>query len=121
MAQKKKFRLKRKTVTLEMHGDYEGGVIEVVSSTPISFALKILSMDTASADEQEALIREFGDRVLISWNFVDDETGDDIPATGEGVLSLDSETFNAVMEVWTGRVTVDSNLEQPPDGPDTSV
>ena len=117
---RKKFRLVRKTVTLDLTGDYEGGVVEVVTSVPISFTVKILDFDAASGAEQEALVREFGDKVLVSWNF-EDEDGVDIPATGDGLVALDDKTFVAVMDAWGGTIEGGRNLEQPPDEPDTSV
>lgn len=120
MAKSKKFKLVRKTQTIELTGDYEGGVMTVVTSTPISFAVKILAMDEASAADQEALIREFGDDVLVSWNFTD-EDGVDIPASGDGMVSIDAEAFNALMEAWTKRNVTAENLEQQPSEPDTSV
>jgi hypothetical protein len=120
MAKTKKFKLVRKTQTLELTGDFEGGEIEVVSSTPISFAVKILGMDENTAGEQEALIREFGDHVLISWNFVN-ENDEDIPANGDGMVSIDADTFNALMQAWTQRNVTGENLDEPSTEADTSV
>ena len=117
---RKKFRLVRKTVTLELTGDYEGGEVEVSKSTPISFTIRILDIDTASGAEQEALIREFGDKVLVSWNF-EDADGKDIPATGDGMILLDDDIYFEVMRAWTAQLRGSRNLEQPPSEPDTSV
>ena len=117
---RKKFRLVRKTVTLELTGDYEGGEVEIVKSTPIAFTIRILDVDTTSGAEQEALIREFGDKVLVSWNF-EDADGVDIPATGDGMISLDDDIYVEVMRAWTAQLRGSRNLEQPPSEPGTSV
>ena len=117
---RKKFRLIRKTVTLELTGDYDGGEVEIVKSTPIAFTIRILDVDTTSGAEQEALIREFGDKDLVSWNF-EDADGVDIPATGDGMISLDDDIYFEVMRAWTAQLRGGRNLEQPPSEPDTSV
>lgn len=120
MAKKKKFRLVRKTQTLELTGDYEGGEVEINASAPMSFLFNLLKMGSESLAEQETVIRDFGDNVVLGWNFADAD-GNDIPADGDGMVALDSDAFNAIVTAWTERLSGGKNLEQPPSEPDTSV
>ena len=81
----KKFAIKRKTKTLKLKGDLEGGEVVVAANTPMSMLFQIMGVDTAGTKEQEKLIRQFGEDVLVSWNFTNEE-GEDLPATGDGVV-----------------------------------
>lgn len=116
----KKFTVKRKTTTLELTGDYEGGEVVVVANTPMSVLFQIMSMDGAGLYEQEKLIRQFGDDVLVSWNFTN-ETGDDLPPTGDGVVALDADVFNAIVSKWTETLGGDKNLDSQPSEQEASV
>jgi len=121
MAKKrKKFIVKRETQTLELTGDYEGGEVVVVANTPMSFLFQILNMDNAGMKEQEELVRRFGDDLVVSWNF-QDENENDIPANGDGTVSLSSEIFNAIVTAWTEAISGGENLESQPSEADTSV
>jgi hypothetical protein len=116
----KKFTVKRKTQTLELTGDYEGGEVVVVASAPMSFLFQISGMDESGMKEQEALVRRFGDDLIVSWNLVD-EDGNDIPANGDGAASLPSDIFNAIVTAWTQAIAGDSNLESQPSEQKASV
>lgn len=116
----KKFTVKRKTTTLELTGDYEGGEVEVVANTPMSMLFQIMGMDSAGLQEQEKLIRQFGDDILISWNFTN-EAGDDLPADGDGVVTLDTDVFNAIVNAWTDSLGGGKNLDSQQKQPETSV
>lgn len=116
----KKFTVKRKTTTLELTGDYEGGEVEVVANTPMSMLFQIMGMDSAGLQEQEKLIRQFGDDILISWNFTN-EAGDDLPADGGGVVTLDTDVFNAIVNAWTDSLGGGKNLDSQQKQPETSV
>lgn len=116
----KKWTVKRKTTTLKLEGEYEGGEVVVSANAPMSVLFDIMAMDDANLKEQESLIRKFGDEVLVSWNFAG-EDGKDIPATGDGVVSLDTELFNVIVNAWTDSLGGDRNLEQQPSEQETSV
>jgi len=117
---KKKFKVKRKTTTLELTGDYEGGEVVVVANTPMSVLFQIMSMDGAGLYEQEKMIRQFGDDVLVSWNFTN-EAGDDLPPTADGVVALDTDVFNAIVSAWTDSLGGDKNLDLQPSEQEASV
>ena len=119
-----KLKLKRRTTTLKLSGDFEGGRVKVKKNCPIALILRILDMDSTSGKEQESLIREFGEKVLVSWNLQEEIKEDvfvDIPADGDGVFSLDDDVYFEVMRAWGDRFKGSRNLEQPPSEPDTSV
>lgn len=116
----KKFAIKRKTKTLELKGDLEGGEVVVAANTPMSMLFQIMGIDSAGALEQERLIRQFGDDILISWNFTN-EAGDDLPADGDGVVSLDTDVFNAIVSAWTDSLGGDKNLDSQQKQPETLV
>jgi len=116
----KKFTVKRKTTTLELTGDYEGGEVVVVANTPMSVLFQIMDMDNAGLKDQEKLIRQFGDDVLVSWNFTN-EAGDDLPPTGDGVVALDADVFNAIVSKWTETLGGDKNLDSQPSEQEASV
>jgi hypothetical protein len=109
----KKFAIKRKTKTLKLKGDLEAGAVVVA-------AFQIMGVDTAGTKEQEKLIRQFGEDVLVSWNFTNEE-GEDLPATGDGVVSLDNETFTGIVDVWIESLGGDKNLDSQPSEQETSV
>ena len=46
----------------------------------------------------------------MSWNLADEE-GNDIPADADGVLTLDSEVFNAVIDAWKDYLVGGKNLD----------
>jgi hypothetical protein len=116
----KKFAIKRKTKTLKLKGDLEGGEVVVAANTPMSMLFQIMGVDTAGTKEQEKLIRQFGEDVLVSWNFTNEE-GEDLPATGDGVVSLDNETFTGIVDVWIESLGGDKNLDSQPSEQETSV
>jgi hypothetical protein len=120
MAKTKKFKLKRKTQKLELTGDYEGGEVVVVSSAPMSFLFQLVNMDGVGVKEQEELVRRFGNEIVVSWNFVD-ENDEDVPANGDGAVGLTSDLFSAIVSAWTESVGGDKNLDSQPSEPDTSV
>ncbi len=116
----KKFKVPRKARTIELDGDLEGGVVEI-GDAPMSFMLKLSSREEMkTADEEEAMVRQFGDQVLISWNLVDEDE-QDIPANGEGAISLPSSIFNAVFLAWLSSLGGDENLEKQQPEANTSV
>ena len=115
MAKKKKFTLKRKTYTLPLSGDLEGAEVEYSKRVPVEFLLQMEGLTTAtvgdlSTEDQRDIVRSFGDIVLVSWNLADEE-GNDIPADADGVLSLDSEVFNAVVDAWKDHLIGGKNLD----------
>ena len=115
MTKKKKFTIKRKTYKIPLTGDLEGAEVEYSKRVPVEFLLQMEGLTSAtvgdlSPDDQRDIVRSFGDIVLVSWNLADEE-GNDIPADADGVLSLDSEVFNAVIDAWKDHLVGDKNLD----------
>ena len=118
----KRFRLKRRTETLELTGEYEGGEIVVAVDAPISFVFRMGDISGGMPlSDQLDLVREFGDTVIQSWN-LEDADGVEIPADAEGAISLPFPVALAIIETWSKYVMgTDRNLAEPSSEPDTSV
>ena len=120
MAKKrKKFVVKQQTQEIDLGGSLEGGWAKLNKNMPMRLMLNIESLSDMSQNEQRETIVEFGDRVLVEWNLAD-ENGD-IPATGEGLLSLGSEDYLSFFRSWAVQVNGSENLESQPSEADTSV
>lgn len=65
--------------------------------TPVANALEIPEKDRRMA---QALAER-----LISWNVLDPKTGDPVPPTLEGILSLDDWVINPIVEAWIDAIT----------------
>lgn len=50
------------------------------------------------------MVAAFADR-LIEWNWVDADTGEAVPATPEGVTSIDAQDLATLVAEWKTRVT----------------
>ena len=93
---------KAKQVIIKLNGDYKGAEITCVSKPSMATMVQIM----AGADDEndiETPMRTFGDYVLESWNL---ETEDgSVEATGEGMMSLDSDLAGAIVSAWSDELT----------------
>lgn len=100
MVKTKGFRPPKRTATLtfdEDH-DYHGAEIECHLDAPMGLVFEFQRIGDEGAD-QAGIMRDFGDRVLIAWNLEDDD-GQPIPATGEGLLAQPFAFAYALIEAW---------------------
>ncbi len=113
------FRLpKRKAATLTFDGtEWEGAEVRVLLSAPLEIILLVEeggSRDgVTSSDVFEAVMEE----IVISWNLEDDE-GNPIPATLEGMGKVPQEFFGLLMRGYTQNLmSVPDPLDEPsPNG-----
>ena len=120
MAKKKsKLILKKKTTTIPLAGTLEGGHAKVRDNIPMQMVIDIQSIEDMTRAEQHAVIMKFGDDVLLEWNLATEEG--DIPATGEGLLSLGVGEYLAFFRAWGDSINGDKNLDLQQRPPEASV
>lgn len=99
-----KFKIPRRNaeITFEEGHLYHGAVIECRLDVPMSLYLEMLegSEDRKKAD---ALNRKWAEEVVISWNFEEDD-GSEIPANGDGLVSLPPAVVNEIVTRWVEEV-----------------
>lgn len=102
---------RRIEVSLKGHKVY--GATDPGDETPLAYArgknlqeyLSLLGMADTAEDGENGLVRQleaFGD-ALISWN-LEDETGQPIPATRDGLFSIDNDLALALATEWIERL-----------------
>lgn len=94
---------KRKTVVLEFDnedGDFAGLEVEIASLPMGEFfeLSKAVHKKDMSEKEVATLLKAF-DRVLVAWN-VEEEDGAPVPATFDGLMSMDLEFNLKVIGAW---------------------
>lgn len=118
----KGFQLEQNTITLEFQGRFAGLEVEVVTDAPIDFVFRMGEVVGAPLKEQLEIIREFGDVVIDSWNYLHPKTGEPVTADGDGAVSLPFSLALSIIEAWASYIVGnDSNLEKPETEPDRSV
>ena len=101
-AVRKGFRLPEKTARITFEGtDYDGAEIQLRLS--VSFAQFIALRESAQSEDQEGMARLFGETVLMEWN-LEDDAGQPIPATGDGMLAIPLQLTNLVVQHWVEEV-----------------
>ena len=95
--QTKGFRLQKRTARLVFSGDYEGAEVVVRLDVPVSVFLDI--QDMVSNEEQLRVFELFGKKVLEEWNVENDE-GDSVPATADGMKDIPLEFANQIIQQW---------------------
>lgn len=94
----KRFRLPpKRTALMKFTGDLEGMEIEVRLDVPVGLFLDIQSMVEEGKAVQ--IFQRFAGDVLIAWN-LEDETGQPVPATVAGMLSLPLAQANIIIQKW---------------------
>lgn len=105
------YTVKRNTIRLvfEDHPTMEGAEV-VCRSINLEKYFVIARLQIAGADEIEALITEFATDVLQEWN-LKEEDGTEIPATKEGLMSLEPQMALDIIKAWVeGLVNVRAPL-----------
>lgn len=97
------YKRRRKLYNLDFEGtEYEGLQVKVRGLTTGEY-LEIVSLSAPNAEgdrETEGMLRLFADH-LVSWNLVDEETGDLVPTTYEGVVTNDFVMNMFIINAWT--------------------
>jgi hypothetical protein len=97
------FKRKRKVYNLDFEGtEYEGLQVKVRGLTTGEY-LEIVSLSAPSTEgdeETEKMLRLFSSH-LVSWNLEDEETGEIVPTTYEGVITNDFVMNMFIVNAWT--------------------
>lgn len=99
------FRLPDRPAVLAFEsGPYKGLELRVRLNIPLSLYFDLFQLvESKKADEIEEAARQFGEDVLMDWNFLD-HNGEPIPANGEGMLRLDARSIGVVIGKFLGAV-----------------
>src|SRR3990167_7089331 len=95
------FKEPRRTARLIFEGDYEGAEVVVRLDVDVQTVLEFTGMVTDATEGEAALamMRRFGDDMLVSWN-VEDDDGHPIPATAEGFMRRTWPFINLILSHW---------------------
>ncbi len=100
------FKRKRKVYKLDFSGtEYDGLEVRVRGLTTGEY-LEIVSLSAPSGEgdkETEGMLRMFANH-LISWNLEDEESGELVPTTYEGVKSNDFVMNMYIINAWTDAI-----------------
>jgi hypothetical protein len=100
------FKRRRKVYRLDFEGtEYEGLEVKVRGLTTGEY-LELVSLSAPGAEgdrETEGMLRMFA-RHLVSWNLEDEETGELVPTTYEGVTSNDFVMNMFIINAWTSAI-----------------
>ena len=94
---KKGFRLQKRTARLVFSNDYEGA--EVVGRLDVPVGVFIEIQDMVANNDQLHVFEVFGEKVLEEWNIQDDD-GQAIPATSDGIQAIPLDFANLIIEQW---------------------
>ena len=97
-----KYDLKTETATLVFDAGtgYAGLKAETTLDIPADDVLEFSKIADLKGWESKPLLRDFGDRVLLSWNLT--REGQDVPATGDGMMSTPIKLVMALVKAWVG-------------------
>lgn len=101
------YKVPKRTLVLEFEqGDEHHGLeVRMILEAPLSLLFEMQRLARiATEEEAERILRTFGDALLIDWNVEDDE-GQPIPATGDGLLSLPFSLARLMIAKWTEAAT----------------
>lgn len=100
------FKRRRKVYKLDFEGtEYEGLEVKVRGLTTGEY-LEIVSLSAPGAEgdkETEGMLRMFANH-LVSWNLIDEETGELVPTDYEGVKSNDFVMNMFIVNAWTAAI-----------------
>lgn len=103
------YKVKKRTAVIKfaVDTDFAGAELKCLFDVPLK---KLFELQTlAEAGKAEESFQRFGDDILIEWN-VEDDDGNPVPATGEGLLCQPAPFANAILSKWLEAV-------QEPDRP----
>jgi hypothetical protein len=79
--------------------EFYGAETSLYLDAPMALLFEFQRLGEATGQEAESIMRKFGDLVLIDWN-LEDDNGQAIPATGEGMLTQPFPFAVALIEAW---------------------
>jgi len=99
-------------ITFAEDHDYHGAEIDIYLDQPLAFVFEMQqqfleasdSKDGSELELMQALLRQFGEHVLASWN-LEDDAGSEIPATAEGLFTLPAAFVNTLIGKWLEEAT----------------
>jgi hypothetical protein len=100
------FRVSKRTKIVEFEPDSEWHGIEVEVRISVPFKTLIWMQGVTTGGDQSAIIdtyKMFAEDFLIEWN-IQDEDGVPYPATADGIMLVDSDLVNAIVEKWVEAV-----------------
>ena len=96
------FRVSKRTKIVEFEPDSEWHGIEAEVRISVPFKTLIWMQGITTEGDQAKIIdtyKMFADDFLIEWN-IQDEDGEPYPATADGIMLVDSDLVNAIVEKW---------------------
>jgi len=93
-----RFRLPKRTALLTFVGDFEGAEVRCALDVTLRIALQIDEL-RESGPHQE-MLRLFAEAILMEWN-LDDDDGQPIPPTFEGMQDLSPPFLSAMIGAWS--------------------
>ena len=90
--------------------DFPGVWVEMGFAGSVRFLLDVRNYFNVGMDERAALIKRFGDNVLIDWNIAD-ESGQKVKPNGDGLLAQEELLAITLMGEWMeAKTTPDAPL-----------
>lgn len=100
------FKRKRKVYHLDFEGtEYDGLQVKVRGLTTGEY-LQLVSLSAPGVEgesETESMLKMFASH-LVSWNLEDEETGELVPTTFEGVKTNDFTMNMVIVNAWTDAI-----------------
>jgi hypothetical protein len=97
------FRVEQRTAAIDFAEDspWHGATARVVISVPFKILLWYQrNAESKDVEMSSESLHQWGDKYLLEWNLLDD-TGEPIPATGQGAEETDdSDIVTAMMLAW---------------------
>lgn len=110
------FKRKRKVYNLDFEGtEYDGLIVKVRGLTTGEY-LELVSLSAPGTEgdskETDGMLQMFA-KHLVSWNLIDEDTEEPVPATFEGIKSNDLTMNMFIVNAWTNAmVTVPEATEK---------
>lgn len=99
------FKVQRTSIRLIFDEPALEGAEVVCRGVPVSVFLDLANLkEQDGAEAAQQLFAMFAEKALESWN-LEEEDGTPIPATSEGVLSLETALVMRIIRAWMGSVT----------------
>lgn len=100
------FKRKRRVYHLDFEGtEYEGLEVKVRGLTTGEY-LDIIALSAPGTEgdrETDGMLRMFADHLMF-WNLIDEETGEPVPTTYEGVKTNDFVMNMFIINAWTDAI-----------------
>ena len=99
-------KIKAKTKTVQLDGEFSGGEVTVRSNAPMSV---ILRLDKLKGGEDFDALLDLIPEIVTAWNFTD-EAGAPVPVSPDGIRALPVDLFQAVMAAFNESITVEATV-----------